>query len=104
MHVDITCYVSKPDACLSVSQNHASPGQGWVIQGAGQFFRRPDDHAVAFKWQRASAAVLGKSGCVLWFYTVRFIGRQQNERQLPSRSPGAIDSASGREKNTPRPE
>ena len=72
--------------------------------GVGVFFSRPDDHPGAFKWQKDSAAALGKSGCVLWFYQGWSIGRQQNEGKLPSRSPAANDSASGREKNTPTPQ
>jgi hypothetical protein len=28
------------------------------------FFSRPDEHGGAFKWQRASAAWIGKSDCV----------------------------------------
>ncbi len=80
------------------------PRQGIGHSGVGVFFSRPDDRPAAFNWQRASAAALGKSGCVLWFYKARFAGRQQNEGQLPSRSPCANDPASGSDKIAPTPE
>ncbi len=58
----------------------SQPRPGVSHSGGGVFFSRPDDHAGAFKWQRAPAAALGKSGGVLLFYADRFTGRQQNER------------------------
>jgi hypothetical protein len=64
---------------------------------------RPDEHGGAVKWQRAPAAWIGKSGGVFLGDTECCTGRQQNERQLPSRSPFGNDSASGRRKNCPRP-
>jgi hypothetical protein len=33
-------------------------------QGSGYFFSRPDEHGGGAKWQRESAAWIGKSGCV----------------------------------------
>lgn len=44
----------------------------------GCFGGRPDEHLSGFKWQRAPAAQLGKSGGVFLRDTECFIGRQQN--------------------------
>jgi hypothetical protein len=67
------------------------------------FFSRPDEHGDAFKWQRAPAAQLGKSGGVILGDTGGCFQQQQNAWQLPFRSPGGNDSASGRRKNFPDP-
>jgi hypothetical protein len=59
--------------------------------GEGCFFGRPDDHFSGFKWQKAPAAQLGKSDCASLGDTECWTGRQQNGRQLPSRSLGGND-------------
>jgi hypothetical protein len=71
--------------------------------GIRVFFSRPDEHSGAVKWQRASAAQLGKSGGVLLGDTECCASRQQNGSKLPFRSPGGNDSASGRRKKYPEP-
>jgi hypothetical protein len=68
--------------------------------GRGVFFWPTDDHFSDFKWQRVSAAQLGKSVCVFLGGTGCCAGREQKGRQLPFRSPGGNDP---RQKITLRP-
>jgi hypothetical protein len=89
--------VLMPFQPMAEKASHPVLGTVWSLTA------RPDKHGGAVKWQRACAAWIGKSGGVLLGDPECCFGKQQNQRQLPSRSPGGNDLASGRRKNFPVP-